>query len=143
MRDLFNHHRQRRFQTNKPHPAHNYAKRTQSPYGHGMPCPYNAKRTQSGYPPRPATPYFCETNPIYRLAPPFLLSPLYFLLSRGQQPAPPNLVPPPHYLLSAICCFLRNEPNLSYRWRLAGFPNPQQTSDRAPCQVSHHFRGIV
>ncbi len=29
----------------------------------------------------------------------------------------------------------RNEPNLSYRWRLAGFPNPQQTSDRTPCNV--------
>ena len=78
------------------------------PYGHGMPCPYLTKRTQSTVP----TPQMRKTNPIYptRHHPvgftvskkyetnpisthtlPFLLSPLYFLLSRGQQPAPPNL----------------------------------------------------
>ena len=45
-RDLFNQHRQRRFQTN-PTP------------------PKNAKRTQFQHTQHLAAPYFCETNPIY------------------------------------------------------------------------------
>ncbi len=73
----------------------NYAKRTQSQYGHGMPCPKNTKRTQlpptppiyilqstiynplAQFTPTPAWPTIkiCETNPIYRPA--------------GVSPAPP------------------------------------------------------
>ncbi len=47
-------------------------------YGHGMPCPYLPKRTQSPH--------------------------------------------PRHLAVPGIPLIVQNEPNLPYRWRLAGFP---------------------
>ncbi len=130
-------------------PTAKNTKRTQSPYGHGMPCPHFAKRTQfhkanwqkptansqnmrnepnltpanlrnepnsriPSVPTHPkntkrtqftvplksrrhSDPTLRETNPIYRTA--------------GVSPA----------FQSPI---MRNEPNLPYRWRLAGIPIP-------------------
>ncbi len=64
-RDLFNQYRQRRFQTNKPHPHPKNAKRTQSQYR--RPICYLlllTKRTQFHPHRHPAPRKKCETNPI-------------------------------------------------------------------------------
>ena len=46
------------------------------------------------------------SNRAYATAAPRCLS--YFLLSRGQQPAPPNFLSPHAYCLVPIACFARN-----------------------------------
>ncbi len=67
------------------------------------------KQTQF-YPPYCLVPPLCETNPIYRPTTPLsTICYLLFLTKRTQfQPADRPKI--------------RNEPNLPYRWRLAGFP---------------------
>ncbi len=62
------------------------------PHAHSIHRPKNTKRTQFQHTQHLAAPYFCETNPISTPRCLFLLSPLYFLLSRGQLPAPPTVL---------------------------------------------------